>query len=676
MNRFVTLVNDCAADWSAAIISACWLGGIALGLVWLISRYLPRIPATVRCWLWRLAYLKLLVSLVWLTPIEIPLLPPVAEQSAAESVDVSAAPVPAVYQTGETTATTIAAPSLAAVPISATPQLALSATAWMFLLWCMGVICCLLVLLWNWGRMLTTLARCRPVKDSRWNQIAAELATKFGVTGDIRLKEIDSPVSPHLAGVLRPRIILPAAVVESAGTTEARMILAHELAHWQRRDLLWNWLPSLASILFFFHPAVWFARREWQLVQEIACDEAAIRQSRARPDEYGHLLLTISRSCRIEQRPTFLTAGVHQSFHNLSRRITAMKRRSTQSRSTLWTTTVAVLILGVLGIVPWKLVAQEAAPTTVASAEANLPATEALAFADKPKEGDQKPAKKKPKAYLQLPTNEAALRKVWKGLDDEQKGEVIRRNLHGLVRAVHSYYETEGVLPPAVVPNDALPAEKRLSGFVLLLPHLDVMTFPDKSGKSRAIFDPKFAAKAKEIFKSMDLKKAWDDPQNLPAAKMIMPALLAPGGAAFRNKQGYAVSHYAFVRGANGKDDGAFTDKEDLTIIGGKDIIDDGTVNTFALGQVKSDLGPWTAAGNATARYVYHYSDDFDQPTFGSEYDGACYFANGDSYAYLLDVDNISAEILHALATRSGGEIIYDDELKQYRFLNAAEWKK
>jgi len=291
----------------------------------------------------------------------------------------------------------------------------------------------------------------------------------------------------------------------------------------------------------------------------------------------------------------------------------------------------------------------------------------------KPQQGDKEGAAK---LHLQLPTDETALRKVWQDLTDDQEGEVIRRNLYGLMRAVHMYYETHNVLPPAVVPNDDIPPEKRLSGLVLLLPHLDAIAFPDKDGKQEAIFPESIARLANQVYKSIDLKKGWDSPENLAAAKTMIPVFLAPGDLKFHNDQGIALSHFAFVRGANGKDDGAFTKEGDIVIINGKKQIDDGSSNTLGIGQIESHLGPWIAAGSSTSRHVYHYSDKSVEPTFDSRHNGACYFVNCDGFAFFLDVDNIAAKTLHAMATRSGGEFIDLEELKKFRFQHAGEWKE
>jgi len=275
---------------------------------------------------------------------------------------------------------------------------------------------------------------------------------------------------------------------------------------------------------------------------------------------------------------------------------------------------------------------------------------------------------------ISLPLDERALQAEWQALDEEQAGERTLRSMRGLVRAMHKYDDKHGSLPPAVVPNPDLPPEKRLSGFVLLLPFLDATDFARDGKEGQRFFNDDLSAMAKSVGETIDLTKAWDDPANLKAARTLIPALLAPGGGPFRDKNGYAVSHFAFVRGANGKDDGAFNETVGVTFLNGNTPIDDGSVNTFALGQINEELGPWTAAGTATSRHAFHPSDAVKSPTFGGANDGGCYFVNCDSSAYFLAIDKTAVEDFHALATRAGWELIDSSALP--RFKNVKEWKR
>lgn len=209
---------------------------------------------------------------------------------------------------------------------------------------------------------------------------------------------------------------------------------------------------------------------------------------------------------------------------------------------------------------------------------------------------------------------------------------------------------------------------------MLLLPFLDATDFPKKGQEGARFFDNELSAMAKTVGETIDVTKAWDDPANLQAARTVIPALLAPGSGPFRDKNGYAVSHFAFVRGANGKDDGVFNETVGITFGNAEKVIEDGSSCTFALGQINDELGPWTAAGFSTSRHAYHPSDTFTAPTFGSQYVGGCYFVNCDSYAYFLDIDKTGARNFHALATRAGWESLDSSALP--RFNTATEWKR
>ncbi|HYQ83142.1 MAG TPA: hypothetical protein VEP28_03880, partial [Rubrobacter sp.] len=61
-------------------------GAAAIGVVWLVCRLFPRLPASLRCGLWWLASLKLLIALVWIEPIPLPLLPTPAPTAQVQMV--------------------------------------------------------------------------------------------------------------------------------------------------------------------------------------------------------------------------------------------------------------------------------------------------------------------------------------------------------------------------------------------------------------------------------------------------------------------------------------------------------------------------------------------------------------------------------------------------------------
>jgi beta-lactamase regulating signal transducer with metallopeptidase domain len=176
--------------------------------------------------------------------------------------------------------------------------------------------------------------------------------------------------SPLLLDAWNPAVILPAGLTRGCSPAELRVMLAHELAHLKRGDLLWGWLPAAAHALFFFHPLVWLANREWRLAQEMACDSLAVQVTGTSVAEYGEMLVRIAagrrRSARVPE-PGLATFGGGESPQTLLRRLKAMKHTPTVSPRRPLLTGGALLLVGVAAVLPWRLTAQAAtdrAPTS------------------------------------------------------------------------------------------------------------------------------------------------------------------------------------------------------------------------------------------------------------------------------------------------------------------------
>src|SRR3712207_4000035 len=92
MTGWLAGLDGLAVTWSESILRACWQGGLALGLAWILDRTLPRLTPAVRCWMWRLAYTKLILAFFCVTPLDLPLLPPaISGREAPQAQDGAAA---------------------------------------------------------------------------------------------------------------------------------------------------------------------------------------------------------------------------------------------------------------------------------------------------------------------------------------------------------------------------------------------------------------------------------------------------------------------------------------------------------------------------------------------------------------------------------------------------------
>lgn len=115
----------------------------------------------------------------------------------------------------------------------------------------------------------------RPVPDALMRQALA-LAAELGVRRRFRLLESLSVSVPMVVGWAKPVILLPASVLTGLKAEQLSMILAHELAHVRRHDYLVNLAQTLAEILLFFHPAVWWISRQMRSEREHCCDDIAV----------------------------------------------------------------------------------------------------------------------------------------------------------------------------------------------------------------------------------------------------------------------------------------------------------------------------------------------------------------------------------------------------------------
>ncbi|HTE20178.1 MAG TPA: M56 family metallopeptidase [Armatimonadota bacterium] len=353
-DRWIAVINVAASLWADTMGRACWHGGLALAVVWLLCCALPKLPPEIRCWLWRLAYAKLLVTFLWVSPVEVPLLP---AQPPVQTTR-GGTPEATLAQATELPWSSAQGAHLnSSVRAWAAPGV--SPSALLFGVWLLGVCATCIWLGREVQRSRSLLRWCVPVREDAWNVCCAELSSDLGLPRTPRLLAVIGNGSPQVVGVVRPPVILPSSLLAECSATEVRLILAHELAHLKRRDLIWGWLAAVTHALFWFHPLVWLANSEWRTAQEIACDALAVRVTGAPVGDYGDVLVKVARRDRCPQ--SGLTAlGVNGSAGTLRRRLTAMKYMRQVSRKRLMLAGVVLATLGVPALVSWRAVAQPA----------------------------------------------------------------------------------------------------------------------------------------------------------------------------------------------------------------------------------------------------------------------------------------------------------------------------
>ncbi len=363
MSHFLTILNAFAASWLAAFVRASWQGGLVIALLWLLCRLWPGLPPGPCCWLWRAAYVKLLLGLVCLPPLLLPILP------ATLSVSNPGPPIAAhetIAPSEEAKTPVVLVEPTAAPPVSVTAQPAPSALpsvqTYLLAAWLLGVFAGLGRVARAWQRTSRLYHTSKPLDDDALLTEIADLCRRFGLRRVPALRVTEELSSPILIGLLRPAILLPAFILADCSQAELRLMLAHEAAHLKRRDLVWCGLPVLARLLFFFHPLIWLTEHEWLLAQEIACDTLAVQVTQTPLSAYGRMLLHIAARRHAPTASLFPTLAVAAPRRTLHRRLFAMQHIGTASRPQIIVSAALLTALALGGLLPWRVVAQSKSP--------------------------------------------------------------------------------------------------------------------------------------------------------------------------------------------------------------------------------------------------------------------------------------------------------------------------
>ncbi|MBN1908211.1 MAG: M56 family metallopeptidase [Pirellulales bacterium] len=359
--------------WLEALVRASVHGAIAIGLVWAICRAAPRLSPGARCWLWRLALLKMVLALLPFGALDLPLLPSSWSTGSNEAATGPRVPATAPEVASPVASTPSGFESPAAISKTETPgSFSYSASPsppsmpWgklaLFTTWFVVAVGFLGVLMVRVRAARRDRQQWRLVKDHDLLTLNERLAGQIGLFQPPVLFESDACPSPVVFGMIRTSIILPSLLVKRSTPAEMQLILAHEMAHIRRWDLLGNWLSTVVSAFFFFHPLVWLALRESQLDEELACDELAVRQPDASVADYGRLLVDLATRFQRVGLPV-ATVGITESFQVLlKRRLRALKTfgvRSRGIRALSW----ALAGVALIGLLPWRLVAASSSTT-------------------------------------------------------------------------------------------------------------------------------------------------------------------------------------------------------------------------------------------------------------------------------------------------------------------------
>ncbi|HXP61938.1 MAG TPA: M56 family metallopeptidase, partial [Dongiaceae bacterium] len=189
---------------------------------------------------------------------------------------------------------------------------------WLWLVWLLGM----LVGLGHAGvgRVLASLFRWRrrSLADEVLVARVQALAKAMGMRRRVRVVQSARLTSPIAFGLFHPTVGLPVSFSTNFDARRQEAILAHEVAHLAAHDPFWCAVADLALALLWWHPAVWWLRRQLQADGELVADEASLLLADG-PAALAECLVEFG--ARLSRQPFAGPLGVASFRSQLGRRV-------------------------------------------------------------------------------------------------------------------------------------------------------------------------------------------------------------------------------------------------------------------------------------------------------------------------------------------------------------------
>ncbi|KYN76030.1 transcriptional regulator [Clostridium sporogenes] len=192
-------------------------------------------------------------------------------------------------------------------------------------IWLIGVLSIalfFLIILWKFNAKITKLEQ---TPDLKIVSLLEECKKKLSINRSIPIYACDDFKTPCIFGVLKPKIYIPKYKYSTNDYKYISHIFLHELIHYKRKDLIYNFLGTIAILIHWFNPMIWFIVNRMKLQREYACDTYVLEiLGKEESIEYGMTLINFSKLISSSRKAPQL-AVFFETKNQIKRRIKMIK---------------------------------------------------------------------------------------------------------------------------------------------------------------------------------------------------------------------------------------------------------------------------------------------------------------------------------------------------------------
>ncbi|NUU60978.1 M56 family metallopeptidase [Paenibacillus agri] len=218
----------------------------------------------------------------------------------------------------------------------------------MAIVWSSGTLILLIHLVVFARRMDRRRQQLIQVTEPHILNLLDEVREVFKISRPLPLYTGTSLASPYISGLLKPWIFISQSLLREMDSAQLSHILAHELAHYKRKDMLWNLLGSIAAAIHWLNPLIWFSMKAIKADRELACDAYVLEtMGEEEAPAYGMTMVAFMKRYSATGRPpTLLYYSNSRRRQELVRRISMISSFKKGSYKISMTALLFIVILG------------------------------------------------------------------------------------------------------------------------------------------------------------------------------------------------------------------------------------------------------------------------------------------------------------------------------------------